>query len=144
MKRVGKNCPETNQQSSCSDFYILSFQKKIKMKGRVRCKLNQLPRFALVVSMFIINVQCQRSIGTDITVYSSSQDGNRLTKQADFSTYGGYTSKDPGYRKYAIEGCKRTIDIASALGNELVVLLLARKGTYIREVKVPYSQRKLI
>ena len=48
---------------------------------------------------------------------------------------GGYTSNDPDCRKYAIERSKRTIDIANALGTDLVVLWLAREGTYIREAK---------
>ena len=48
---------------------------------------------------------------------------------------GGYTSNDPVCRKYAIERSKRSIDIADALGIDLLVLWLAREGTYIRESK---------
>ena len=48
---------------------------------------------------------------------------------------GGYTSNDPDCRNYAIDRSKRTIDIANALGTDLVVLWLAREGTYIRESK---------
>lgn len=48
---------------------------------------------------------------------------------------GGYTSNDPACRKYAIDRTMRTIDIANALGTDLVVLWLAREGTYIRESK---------
>jgi xylose isomerase len=48
---------------------------------------------------------------------------------------GGYTSNDPESRAYAIERSKRTIDIANALGTDLLVLWLAREGTYIREAK---------
>jgi xylose isomerase len=48
---------------------------------------------------------------------------------------GGYTSNDADCRKYAIDRSKRTIDIANALGTDLVVLWLAREGTYIRESK---------
>ena len=48
---------------------------------------------------------------------------------------GGYTSNDPKHRKYAIERSKRTIDIAKILGTDLLVLWLAREGTYIREAK---------
>lgn len=48
---------------------------------------------------------------------------------------GGYTSNDPACRKYAIERSKRSIDIADALGIDLLVLWLAREGTYIRESK---------
>ena len=48
---------------------------------------------------------------------------------------GGYTSNDPSCRKYAIERSYRAIDIANALGTDLLVLWLAREGTYVRESK---------
>jgi xylose isomerase len=48
---------------------------------------------------------------------------------------GGYTSNDPACRKYAVDRSKRSIDIANALGTDLIVLWLAREGTYIRESK---------
>jgi xylose isomerase len=48
---------------------------------------------------------------------------------------GGYTSNSPACRRYAIERSFRTIDIANALGTDLIVLWLAREGTYIREAK---------
>jgi xylose isomerase len=48
---------------------------------------------------------------------------------------GSYTSNDPECRDYAIERSKRAIDIANSLGTDLIVLWLAREGTYIRESK---------
>nr|WP_319511986.1 TIM barrel protein [uncultured Draconibacterium sp.] len=48
---------------------------------------------------------------------------------------GGYTSNDPACRQFALDRSKRTIDIANALGTDLIVLWLAREGTYIREAK---------
>ncbi|MCK5525669.1 MAG: TIM barrel protein, partial [Candidatus Latescibacteria bacterium] len=48
---------------------------------------------------------------------------------------GGYTSNDPASREFARERSRRTIDIANALDTKLVVLWLAREGTYIREAK---------
>ena len=48
---------------------------------------------------------------------------------------GAYTSNDPECRNYAIERSKRSIDIANTLGTDLLVLWLAREGTYIREAK---------
>ena len=48
---------------------------------------------------------------------------------------GAYTANDPKCRRYALERSRRTIDIANALGTDLVVLWLAREGTYIREAK---------
>jgi len=48
---------------------------------------------------------------------------------------GAYTSNDPKCRKYAIERSLRCIDIARYLGTDLIVLWLAREGTYMREAK---------
>ena len=48
---------------------------------------------------------------------------------------GGYTSNDAACRKYAIERSLRAVDIANALGTKLIVLWLAREGTYVRESK---------
>ncbi len=48
---------------------------------------------------------------------------------------GGYTSNEAACRHYAIDRSKRSIDIANALGTDLLVLWLAREGTYIRESK---------
>jgi len=48
---------------------------------------------------------------------------------------GAYTSNDPKHRKYAIERSLRCIDIANYLGTDLIVLWLAREGTYLREAK---------
>jgi xylose isomerase len=48
---------------------------------------------------------------------------------------GGFTSNDPAARRWALERAKRCVDIANALGTRLIVLWLAREGTYIRESK---------
>jgi xylose isomerase len=48
---------------------------------------------------------------------------------------GGYTANDPEAREYALQRSKISIDIAKALGTDLLVLWLAREGTYIRETK---------
>ena len=48
---------------------------------------------------------------------------------------GGYTSNDPACREYALGRSKRCVDIANALETDLIVLWLAREGTYIREAK---------
>ena len=48
---------------------------------------------------------------------------------------GAYTSNDPKCRQYAIERSLRTIDIANILDTKLIVLWLAREGTYLREAK---------
>lgn len=48
---------------------------------------------------------------------------------------GGFTANSPEVRQWAIDRTKRAIDIASALGTRLIVLWLAREGTYIRESK---------
>jgi xylose isomerase len=48
---------------------------------------------------------------------------------------GGFTANDPIARQWALDRAKRAIDIASALGTRMIVLWLAREGTYIRESK---------
>jgi xylose isomerase len=48
---------------------------------------------------------------------------------------GAYTSNDPKHRQYAIDRSLRCIDIANLLGTNLIVLWLAREGTYLRESK---------
>src|SRR5262245_3533575 len=48
---------------------------------------------------------------------------------------GAYTSNDPKCRKYAIERSLRSIDIANDLDTDILVLWLAREGTYLRESK---------
>jgi len=48
---------------------------------------------------------------------------------------GAYTSNDPKCRAYAIERSLRAIDIANYVGTDLIVLWLAREGTYLRESK---------
>ena len=48
---------------------------------------------------------------------------------------GAYTSNDPKCRAYAIERSLRAIDIANYVGTNLIVLWLAREGTYLRESK---------
>jgi xylose isomerase len=48
---------------------------------------------------------------------------------------GAYTSNDPKCRKYAIERSLRCIDIANVLDTDLIVLWLAREGSYLRESK---------
>jgi xylose isomerase len=48
---------------------------------------------------------------------------------------GAYTSNDPKCRRYAIERSLRAIDIANYVGTDLLVLWLAREGTYLRESK---------
>jgi xylose isomerase len=48
---------------------------------------------------------------------------------------GAYTSNDAKCRQYAIDRSLRCIDIAGYLDTDLVVLWLAREGTYLRESK---------
>src|SRR5207302_7756787 len=48
---------------------------------------------------------------------------------------GAYTSNDPKDRQYAIDRSLRSIDIANSLGTDILVLWLAREGSYIRESK---------
>lgn len=48
---------------------------------------------------------------------------------------GGFTSNDAKERQYALDRSLQTIDIANTMGTDLIVLWLAREGTYVRESK---------
>jgi xylose isomerase len=48
---------------------------------------------------------------------------------------GAYTSNDKKHRQYAIDRSRRCIDIANLLDTDILVLWLAREGSYIRESK---------
>jgi xylose isomerase len=48
---------------------------------------------------------------------------------------GAYTSNERKHRQYAIDRTLRSIDIANSLSTHILVLWLAREGTYIRESK---------
>lgn len=48
---------------------------------------------------------------------------------------GGFTSNRAEDRQYALDRSLQTIDIAETMGTKLIVLWLAREGTYIRESK---------
>ncbi len=48
---------------------------------------------------------------------------------------GAFTSHQPALREYAIERSKKAADIAREMGTNLMVLWLAREGTYLREAK---------
>lgn len=48
---------------------------------------------------------------------------------------GAYTSNSLAERNYALDRNRKTVDIANELGTNLIVLWLAREGTYIREAK---------
>ena len=48
---------------------------------------------------------------------------------------GGFTANDPQVRRYAIERSKKAADIGREMNTDLMVLWLAREGTYLRESK---------
>jgi xylose isomerase len=48
---------------------------------------------------------------------------------------GGYTANSAQDRAYALDRSKKAVDIAQELGTDLLVLWLAREGTYMRESK---------
>lgn len=48
---------------------------------------------------------------------------------------GAFTSNDPAARKYAIDRSLQCIDIARTMGTDLIILWLAREGSYMRESK---------
>jgi xylose isomerase len=58
---------------------------------------------------------------------------------------GAYTANDPKARAYAIDRSRKAVDIANELGTDLMVLWLAREGTYLREAKdVPRATAQLL
>lgn len=57
---------------------------------------------------------------------------------------GAFTSNDPKARQYAIERAKLCADIGRELGTDLMVLWLAREGTYLRETKNAVRATQLI
>src|SRR5580658_2395670 len=48
---------------------------------------------------------------------------------------GAFTSNNPAHRQYAVDRSLRCIEIAKILGTDLIILWLAREGTYMREAK---------
>jgi xylose isomerase len=57
---------------------------------------------------------------------------------------GAYTSNDPKARQYAVARSLKCIDIAKILDCDLIVLWLAREGTYIREAKSAKRSAELL
>jgi glucosylceramidase len=55
------------------------------MKEKILFRLNRLVWLTIVVMLIILNVRCNNSRGPGIIVYSSSPDGDRLTKKSGFS-----------------------------------------------------------
>ena len=91
------------------------------MKKRIHYELNRLIRFTLFVSALIVNVQCQRSKDSNISVYSSSHDGDRLTKRTDVSFTSDKESSlpvikiDEGTRFQKIDGFGATFNEAGMI-----------------------------
>lgn len=58
---------------------------------------------------------------------------------------GAFTSNSAQDRQYALDRAKKCVDIGRELGCDLMVLWLAREGTYIREAKDPsWATERLI
>ena len=57
---------------------------------------------------------------------------------------GGYTSNCPKARTWAIERSKRAVDVALAVGCDLIVMWPAREGTAVRESKNPIEASRQI
>ena len=55
---------------------------------------------------------------------------------------GAYTNNDPANRRWAIDRSKRCIDIGKIMNCDILVLWLAREGTYVREAKPPVEAHK--
>ncbi len=57
---------------------------------------------------------------------------------------GALTANDPAIRQWGIERTKRAVDIGQIMGCNMLVLWLAREGTYIREAKNPINSYQLL
>ncbi len=57
---------------------------------------------------------------------------------------GGFTANDAKVREWAIDRAKKCADIARAMDTKMIVLWLAREGTYARESKNPITAYKQI
>jgi xylose isomerase len=55
--------------------------------------------------------------------------------ESSMTVDGAYTANDPKMRQYAIDRSKKAADIVREVGCNLMVLWLAREGTYMREAK---------
>ena len=64
--------------------------------------------------------------------------------ESPWTVDGAYTSNDPKARRRARDRSRTAIDIAGELGTKLIVLWLAREGTYIREAKDPVRSADLL
>ena len=91
------------------------------MKEKIRYELNRLAGYSLVISTLLVNVHCHRSNGPGITVYSSSQDGDRLTKKTGVKFTSGKESSlpvikiDEGTRFQKIDGFGATFNEAGMI-----------------------------
>jgi len=82
-------------------------------------------------------------LGKEAAAYKSILDNEGLVPEfvaprlweSEKGIDGAFTSNDENCRRWAIDRSKRAIDIANAMGVKLLVLWLAREGTYIREAK---------
>jgi len=57
---------------------------------------------------------------------------------------GGFTSRDPKVRQWAIDRSRQCVDICRAMETDLFVLWLAREGTYMREAKNPMDSHRYL
>ena len=125
----GPSVRETIEFSKKLDYY-----KKLGFEGVQLHDDDAVPDMNNLTSQQIINKAKELKKILDNSGLAAEFVAPRLWEDAR-TIDGGYTSNDPACRKYAIERSKRAVDIANAIGTNLIVLWLAREGTYIRESK---------
>lgn len=109
------------QKEIVSQFKFILQPKKRIMKEKSRFELGRVIVFVLITSTLIVNIQCQRSKNSDITVYSSSLDGDRLTKKTDITFTSDKESSlpvikiDEGSRFQKIDGFGATFNEAGMI-----------------------------
>jgi glucosylceramidase len=90
-------------------------------KKEVRCKSVRLIGYIIIVIFLFVNIQCKRSKSLVISVYSSSQDGDRLTRKSDVPFASDKESSlpviniDEGTRFQEIEGFGATFNEAGMI-----------------------------
>src|SRR5882724_5018215 len=113
-------------------------------------KLNQLKKLGFDALMFhdddavpVMNGKSDRQVGKEAKELKKRLNDSGIAAEmvaprlwfSPMTIDGAYTSNEPKCRKYAIERSLRAIDIANYLGTDILVLWLAREGTYLRESK---------
>jgi O-glycosyl hydrolase len=116
---------------------------------------------SVIVSMILVNIQCQRSIDPEVVVYSSSQDGDRLTKGPGLSFTSDEESSlavikvDEGIRFQKIDGfgatfneagmiCLNSLNFAGFLNSDDSIILNLINNGEETECKISWNNKMAV